>query len=107
MNATPLLFAALLATGCDPVFSICVTVVTCEGRDPVVGARVVLPDFEEEMFTEPSGRACYGNVGELRDPFTIDVDKPNFEPKSTTVDPPDGPGRFDTTVCLEAVGEGG
>ena len=95
------LVVAALAPACDPTYSICVTVTSCDDADPIVGAKVQFPEFQAEEYSQPNGVACYGNVGELPESVEIVVEKPGYQLERTRVDTPGGPGNFDAALCLK------
>jgi len=99
-KAVWILLLATLPTACDPAFSVCVKVTSCEDADPIVGARVQFSDYRAESYTEPDGVACYGDVGELPETLEIVVEKPGYQLETARVETPGGAGDFDTAVCL-------
>jgi hypothetical protein len=87
---------------CDPVLTLCVTVVSCKTETKITGARVRIATYRYDDYTGPDGRACYSDVGTLGSAFTIDVDKPGYASKTAgPFQPEHGSQTYDAQVCLE------
>jgi hypothetical protein len=106
MILVPLAFVVSGEQGCHPDFyHTCVDVTVCETGFRLVGARVRAPDAYIDGFTGPDGEICDDETGYLR-AFTVDVDKPGFEPKHAAFNPTAAAtnGRaYRAAVCLDPI----
>jgi hypothetical protein len=98
--------AGIATVGCDPEFSVCVTVIDCANGDPLTGAHVTflyepnVPMDGSEGDTDSSGRFCGGDVGWTSppNPYFVDLEKSGYQDEDLQIDG----GLANAGVCMNA-----